>query len=386
MNKRKYISLALGLVISSFSFSQSLEGGSLLIMGGEATNTYFLNCFAGLAGGLDKKIVVIPTAMDESLLDSEKEINLLLAPFAEIGFTNVTIAHTRNRDEANSEAFNKLIREANGVWITGGRQWRLAQVYVGTEVENALKKMVNNGGVLAGTSAGASILASFLVRGDSLSSAQMIGGFQKGFGFVERCAIDQHYLARNRMFDMFEVLEQYPELLGFGIEENTGIIVRDNRFRVIGESYVGVYDGTRWSEERDTVYQLADGVQQFYLLAKDLEYDLAKRKVVFPKDRKPGIASNKFLAELVGTYQQQEGLTYLLDLQITVSFENGNLYFTNSWNSNKYQVLYDHANVFYRPNANAVYFFDRNKEGNIVQFKFYQFGSTTWVKKDGLPK
>jgi hypothetical protein len=51
-------------------------------------------------------------------------------------------------------------------------------------------------------------------------------------------------------------------------------------FKVIGAGYVSIYDGTRWSEERDTIYQLPPGVEQFYLLASNFEYDMRIRKVI----------------------------------------------------------------------------------------------------------
>lgn len=385
MNKRIIIVITVNLLTAFFSFSQDNDRkGALLLMGGEATNTYFLTHFAGLVGGLDKKIMLIPTAMDEQLLDSKEDTSLLLRTFIEFGFTDITIAHARNRNYANSKAFNNLLCKADGVWICGGRQWRLAQAYVGTEVEGSLKKILNNGGVIAGTSAGASILSSFLVRGDSLSNVLMIGSFKKGFGLLKNCAVDQHHLARNRQFDMFEILEQHPNLLGLGIEENTGIVIQDNRFRVIGEGYVCVYDGTRWSEERDTIYKLPKDAQQFYFLGGDLEYDLDKRRIVLPEDRVPKAINNKLISHLVGTYQQEESIPLAINLQIEVSVENEELYFTNSWNMNRYKVAFDHANVFYRPNANAVYYFDKDKYGSIKQFKFYQFGSTTWKKVDDV--
>jgi len=74
----------------------------------------------------------------------------------------------------------------------------------------------------------------------------------------------------------------YPELLGIGLEENTGIIVRRDTFEVVGQSYVAIYDGTRWSEERDTIYQLPKGGKEIYFLGKGQKYDLKNRRPVIP--------------------------------------------------------------------------------------------------------
>jgi cyanophycinase len=107
----------------------------------------------------------------------------------------------------------------------------------------------------------------------------MMGNHEEGFGFLKNVAIDQHVLARNRQFDMFDILKNRPELLGIGIDENTAIIVHGNQFKVIGESYVIVYDGTFWSGEGSDLKSLPEKSKLFYFLRKGDEYDLLNRKV-----------------------------------------------------------------------------------------------------------
>ena len=79
---------------------------------------------------------------------------------------------------------------------------------------------------------------------------------------------------------MFEILDNRPDLLGIGLDENTGIIVKGDTFTVFGSSYVAIYDGTRWSAERDTIYQLPPGSREFYLLREGHRYDLNRRRVI----------------------------------------------------------------------------------------------------------
>jgi cyanophycinase len=86
-------------------------------------------------------------------------------------------------------------------------------------------------------------------------------------------------LARNRQFDMFDILKVHPELLGIGIDENTAIVVHGNQFEVIGESYVIVYDGSIWSREGSDLKNLPDKTKLFYFLRKGDKYDLSNRKV-----------------------------------------------------------------------------------------------------------
>ena len=137
------------------------------------------------------------------------------------------------------------IEQATGVFIAGGRQWRLADAYLDTRTHTALRALLDRGGVIAGTSAGATIQGSFMVRGDTKGNELMIGDHVEGMGFLKGVTIDQHVLRRNRQFDLIPVIEAHPELLGIGIDEDTAIVVRRDRFEVVGSSYVLVYDSQR---------------------------------------------------------------------------------------------------------------------------------------------
>jgi len=254
------------------------EKGTLLIIGGSAKDIFF-DKFMELVGGPNEPIVVIPTAVSSREFD-EKFLKSYQERYLKRGFKNVTVLHTRDRNEANSKVFIEPIQKAKGVWFSGGRQWRHADSYLNTLTHQAFKDLLNRDGVIAGSSAGATIQGSYLARGDTKSNTIMMGDHEEGLSFISNIAIDQHLMARNRQFDLFEILDHRPELLGVGLDENTGIIVKGNKFTVIGESYVAMYDGTRWSAERDTIYQLPKGSREFYLLKEGDEYNLEERKVV----------------------------------------------------------------------------------------------------------
>ncbi len=259
------------------------KNGTLLIIGGAASNKFYTK-FMELVGGPDVPIIVIPTAVSSNVL-SEEFLERYKARFYSMGFKNVTVFHTRNRDDANSEKFILPIKNAKGVWFSGGRQWRHAGSYLNTKAHEAFKDLLDRGGVIAGSSAGASIQGSYLARGDTKRNTIMMGDYEIGLGFLSNVAIDQHLMARNRQFDMFEILENRPELLGIGLDENTGIIVNYDKFEVFGESYVAMYDGTRWSAERDTIYQLPKDSKEFYLLKSGDRYNLKKKAVITTKDK-----------------------------------------------------------------------------------------------------
>jgi cyanophycinase len=153
--------------------------------------------------------------------------------------------HTREKARANSEYFIDALRKASGVWIMGGRQWRLAEAYLDTAVEREIKELVERGGVVGGSSAGATIQGSYLVRGDpKTNTIMMSSGHEKGFGLLPNSAIDQHVNTLNRKRDLVMVIEKHPELLGLGIDEGAAIVVHRDSFEVIG-GQVAIYDGHR---------------------------------------------------------------------------------------------------------------------------------------------
>ncbi len=238
--------------------------GALVVVGGAMRDPAIVERFLELAGGRHQPIVVIPTAAG---LDRYDRSFGGLEPFLDAGADHVTLLHTDDREVADSEAFVAPIREAAGVWFTGGRQWRLADSYLGTRTERELWALLDRGGVIGGSSAGATIQGSYLARGDTRSNTVMMGDHEEGFGFLRATAIDQHLLRRNRQFDLIEVIEAHPELLGIGIDENTAIVVRGDGFEVMGESYVAIYDHESMVGDRG----------RFYLLAAGDRFDLADR-------------------------------------------------------------------------------------------------------------
>lgn len=251
--------------------------GTLLIVGGAMKSEAIMNRFIELAGGKDAVIVVIPTASGE---ENYNENTGFAGTLRELGATNVTVLHTYDRKVADSDAFVKPLLDANAVWFGGGRQWRLVDAYKNTKTEMMIGKVLERGGVIGGSSAGATILGSYLVRGDTKNNQVMMGDHEEGFNYLKNVAIDQHVLARNRQFDMFEILKNRPDLLGIGIDENTAIVVKRNQFEVIGESYVVVYDGDFWTREGSDFKSLPDKANLFYFLHKGDKYDLLNRRVI----------------------------------------------------------------------------------------------------------
>jgi cyanophycinase len=286
--KKSYSSIFLFLFLAGISCTgQALKtemtfigpaNGTLIILGGGDLGESLIRKFIAIGGGLDVPFVVIPTADggQESYDENFGEAGLL----RKLGATNVKILHTTNREIANSDSFVQPLVNAKVVWFSGGRQWRLVDAYKNTLTEKMLWKVLENGGVIGGSSAGATIQGSYLTRGDTKNNQIMMGDHEEGFGFIKNVAIDQHVLARNRHFDMLEILNKRPELLGIGIDERTGIIVTGNQFEVIGDSYVVIYDNKFWSREGSDLKKLPENTMLFYFLRAGDKYDILNRKVI----------------------------------------------------------------------------------------------------------
>ncbi len=162
------------------------------------------------------------------------------------------------------------LTKARGVWIDGGRQWRLADAYLGTRVVVELKALLARGGIIGGSSAGATIQGSTMVRGAPEGNHIMLAkGREEGFGFLKNTAIDQHVIARGRLDDMLGVIVVQPHILGIGIDEGTAIVVTGDRAKVIGASKIAVYD---------IAYRAGEDGKRYFLLSPGETLDLATRR------------------------------------------------------------------------------------------------------------
>lgn len=274
------------ILLSFFSFGQSQDNspsvgpaqGSLMIIGGGSIGADIWARFIELAGGESANIVVIPTANEDANISgstlAEKEM------LQHLGVKNVVILHTRDRKQADDPNFVAPLRKATGIWFTGGRHWRLADSYLNTLAHREFKALLERGGVIAGSSAGATIQGSFMVRGDTKGNTIMIGDHTEGLGFIQNVTIDQHLLVRNRQFDLVEVIRQKPELLGIGIDESTAIVVQKDTFEVIGNSFVAIYDAKNILGNTNQANGSSPGANRpFYFLNRGQRFNL-KEKIV----------------------------------------------------------------------------------------------------------
>lgn len=260
------------LALANYDNTQTFSPvkGWLVIHGGGAVTNEAKERFVALAGGQEANFVAIPTALSDGPIDLDK---YRLEQMRRFNVKRVMVLHTRDRVRANSDGFVEPLRHASGVWIDGGRQYRLADAYLGTAVEREIKALLARGGVVCGSSAGASIQGSFLVRGapSNDNSILVSPGHITGFGLLPNSAIDQHVNARGRERDLDPVIAEHPELLGIGIDQDAAIVVHGESFFVIG-GQVAVHDG-----------KPHDGAGYFFM-SPGQSYDLGTRSVQHQDD------------------------------------------------------------------------------------------------------
>ncbi len=213
--------------------------GALLIHGGGRLLDSTVERFIELAGGPDAPLVVIPSALGDPIPNPDQAGEF----FERSGFRDVTVLHRRYPEDVPDKEFREALERAQAVWFGGGRQWRLVDAYGETEVEAMFRGVLERGGVIGGSSAGASIQAEYMVRGNPLGNTDMMAeGYERGFGFLPGAAVDQHFAQRGRFPDLAGVVERFPELLGLGIDENTAVVVQGSTLEVIGGNRVAIYD------------------------------------------------------------------------------------------------------------------------------------------------
>jgi len=252
--------------------------GTLIIIGGGGSTPEMWERFIAASGGPDALIVVIPTALEDPLPLAVGEVNIL----KKFGAKNVKSLHTRDPKVADDPKFSEMLTKAGGVWFGGGRQWRFVDAYGGTLTEKRIHEVLERGGAIGGSSAGASIQSEFMPRGHPLGNTVMAAeGYEKGFCFLPGCAVDQHFFARNRTADMTGLMKKYPQYLGIGLDEATAIVVTGTTAEVLCKSdmvrtWLGSWPRSRRVGFYDTTKK-PDGDKDYEELKHGDKYDLKKR-------------------------------------------------------------------------------------------------------------
>lgn len=235
------------------------------------------------AGGNDAKIVVIPTA---SSIPVEVGENYLHA-FDHLGCKNIRVLQIRNRIHAGNPDFMKAIEDADCIMFGGGDQTKIVAAIGNTRMHQLiLKKYYETDFVIAGTSAGAMCMSHEMIAGGSSTDALTKGSVRldKGMGFLPQTIIDSHFIQRARFGRLAEAVAAFPSLIGIGLAEDTGVIIKEARhMKVIGSGMVILFDGHGLSHNNHNILKVGTPMSmtdlKVHILANGDRYDLETRSV-----------------------------------------------------------------------------------------------------------
>ncbi|MDZ7272400.1 MAG: cyanophycinase [candidate division KSB1 bacterium] len=236
---KRHALTAFACLVVAVASAQAGQRGFLLIVGGGAKPTPAVEEFVRLCGGGPILVITSASASPEEAGPSAARL------FAEAGAHQVSWLHIAGPDTANADTTVERIRQARGVFFTGGVQTRLMERLAGTRAEEALRSLYfERGGCIGGTSAGAAVLSEVMITGDGDLGKLERGNIvtARGLGFLTTCIVDQHFVARQRNNRLLSLVME-KHLIGLGIDESTAIVYYPNdTFRVYGDGSVLVYD------------------------------------------------------------------------------------------------------------------------------------------------
>jgi cyanophycinase len=257
----------------------------LVIIGGaedKEGDCQILREFVRRAGGTKARIVIMTAATELPREVGENYIKV----FERLGAEQARIIDTETRDDASSSTALEAVDKATGIFFTGGDQARITSILKDTDLDRAIHKRCAEGIVIGGTSAGAAVMPDvMIVEGDSETNPRInIVDMGPGMGFLPGVVIDQHFSQRGRLGRLISALLIEPAVLGFGIDENTAMIVTDNQFEVVGQGCITVVDESEATHSNiDDILKdepLAVCGAKLHILPHGYKFDLKTRKPI----------------------------------------------------------------------------------------------------------
>jgi cyanophycinase len=259
------------------------QQGKLIIIGGHEDREGDREILKAVAAGVgDGKLCIVSVAssVGDELWDSYKHV------FKDLGVKKLSHLDVVHRTQSVDQAGYKAVKDATAIFFTGGDQLKITSELGGTIIQDRIAEIYKNGGVIAGTSAGASVMGETMMISGNSDASFRIGSSLKmapGLGFATNMMIDQHFAERGRIGRLIGATAHNPKYLGIGIDENTAIVLQDRfRFDVIGTGAVYVLDaheanGCNVSEaEMDAALSIFN--VKLHLLSKGNYFDIVLKK------------------------------------------------------------------------------------------------------------
>jgi cyanophycinase len=205
------------------------------------------------AGGVDAQIIIIPTASSIP----EKVIEAYVNAFHLLGCSQIFPMDIRDRSDSENPEFIERMKTANAVLFSGGDQSKITSKIGGTALHSImLERYQNEPFVIAGTSAGAMCMSTEMITGGQTTESFRKGSVNMGIGmgFTPNLIIDSHFIQRGRFGRITEAVAKHPDLIGIGLAEDTGLIIRNNdEFQVIGSGMVIIFDGRKLEHNNEAI-------------------------------------------------------------------------------------------------------------------------------------
>jgi cyanophycinase len=282
----------------------------LVIIGGAEDkdgDSQILREFVRRAGGIKANIVIMTAATELPRDVGDNYIRV----FERLGAENVRIVDTETREDASSSTALEAIAKATGIFFTGGDQARITDILKDTEIDRAIHQRYAEGAVVGGTSAGAAVMPDkMIVEGDSETNPRPeIVDMGPGLAFLPGVVIDQHFSERGRLGRLITALIREPAVLGFGIDENTAMVVTDNQIEIIGAGSVTVVDDSEATYNNlDQILRdepLAVCGAKLHILPHGFKFDLKTRQPILNNGATPGVSVP--VGSMTGNGQQGTG-------------------------------------------------------------------------------
>jgi cyanophycinase len=233
----------------------------------------------------DPQITVMTVATSESESAAAKYNNL----FRRHGIKHVHVIDISQRDDAFDESSLKSIETADALFFTGGDQLNVTSLMGGSPLHNLLYRRIEDGFIVAGTSAGAAMMSNSMIISGNSDGAPKVGGVEiaPGMDLLSGTIIDTHFSQRGRHGRLLTAIAHYPQDLGIGIDERTAIVINNGTFRVIGEGVVTIMDGSGMKHNDLPYRKDKENLGLFgvnvHVLPVGYKYDLKKREPIRPE-------------------------------------------------------------------------------------------------------
>jgi cyanophycinase len=233
--KRSVAAFILTFLACSVASAQAPKG-ALVVVGGGGTTDAIVARTIELAGGKDAVVVVLPQS---SAVPTAGDSGVKM--WLEAGAKSAKKVGFKDADARAS------IEAATLIWIPGGDQNRFMEAIEGTGLDEVIRAAYRKGAVVGGTSAGAAVMSEWMMTGDAELTSLVAGKtvLKKGLALWPEALIDQHFLKRQRNNRLLSAVLERPALIGVGIDEATAVVLRGNKFEVLGRSNVVVFDARK---------------------------------------------------------------------------------------------------------------------------------------------